>query len=267
MLTRETFESKFGTRPVLGMVHLLPLPGAPLFGGSLDEVIDAALRDARALREGGAAGYIVENFGDKPFAKTVGAETVAAITRVVSEVAREAPLPFGVNVLRNDAMSALAIAVATGAAFIRVNVLTGAMVTDQGIIEGDAAALMRLRESLGARNVVVFADHVVKHASPLAPVDPVQSAKDLRSRGLADVLVVTGKETGGEADASNLEIVRSAVPDAPVLLGSGLSTANADRFRDLVDGFIVGTSIKEGGRVDAPVDVARVRSLVAAVSS
>jgi len=266
MLTKKSFTERFGERPVFGMVHLQPLPGAPLFGGSLDEVIAGAVRDARALRDGGASGFIVENFGDKPFSKTVGPETVAAMTRVISEVVREVALPFGVNVLRNDGASALAIAVATGAAFIRVNVLTGAMVTDQGVIEGDAARLMRLRDSLGAGRVAVFADHMVKHASPLAPVDPVQSAKDLRLRGLADVLVVTGKETGGEADPASLELARRAVSDAPILLGSGLNVANAGRFRDLVDGFIVGTSIKEGALVDAPVDVAKVRELVAALA-
>jgi uncharacterized protein len=265
MFTRDAFRARFGS-PLFGMVHLLPLPGSPLYGGSLDPVITAAVRDARALREGGAAGMIVENFGDKPFAKSVGAETVAAMTRVITEVAREVPLPVGVNVLRNDGVSAMAIAAATGAALIRVNVLSGAMVTDQGIIEGDAARIMRLRRALGADDVLVLADHMVKHASPLAPVDPVQSARDLRSRGLADVLVVTGKETGLEADPASLELVRRAVPDAPLLLGSGLTAANAARFRALVDGAIVGTSIKEGGRVDAAVDSRRVAELVEAMA-
>src|SRR5881227_4051911 len=161
----------FDRRPLFGMVHLAPLPGAPLFGGSLDAVIDAALADARALREGGCDGMLFENFGDRPFFKEgVEARTVAAMTRVILEVAREVALPFGVNVLRNDAASALAIAAATGAAFIRVNVHTGAMVADQGIIEGEAAATMRRRTAL-CPDVFVFADHMVKHAVPLAAVD------------------------------------------------------------------------------------------------
>ncbi|MGK2855747.1 MAG: BtpA/SgcQ family protein, partial [Thermoanaerobaculia bacterium] len=178
MLTRDDFRTRFGA-PLIGMVHLRPLPGAPLFSGSMDEVIEAAVRDATALRDGGAAAFIVENFGDKPFAKTVGAETIAAMTRVIAEITREVRLPFGVNVLRNDGLAAMAIAAATGAAFIRVNVLSGAMVTDQGVIEGGAASLMRFRATLSATSVAVFADHMVKHASPLAPIDPVQSAKDL----------------------------------------------------------------------------------------
>src|SRR6266542_325886 len=161
------------------MVHLKPLPGAPLVGGSLDAVIDAALRDARAIASGGADGIIVENFGDRPFFATrVPPETIAAMTRAIVEIAAAVRLPLGVNVLRNDARAALAIAAAVGASFIRVNVHTGAMVTDQGIIEGDAAETLRYRTRIAA-DVAIFADTHVKHATPLANVDVVQSAKDL----------------------------------------------------------------------------------------
>src|SRR5947209_9176852 len=174
------------------MVHLRPLPGAPSFGGSMDAVIEAALADARALRDGGWDGILFENFGDRPFFKErVEPETVAAITRAVAAVAADVRLPFGVNVLRNDAASALAIAAATGAAFIRVNIHTGAMLTDQGIIEGRAAETLRKRAVL-APDALIFADHMVKHAMPLVALDDSQSAKDLRSRGLADAIIISG---------------------------------------------------------------------------
>lgn len=258
MLTRSTFAAAFGSRPVFGMVHLLPLVGSPL-GGSLDEVLEGALRDARAIRDGGARGMVFENFGDRPFAKgRVEAETVAAMTRVIAEVVREVALPFGVNVLRNDGQSALAIAAATGAAFVRVNVLTGAMVTDQGIIEGDAYNVLRKRTSI-ARNVLLFADHLVKHATPLGEVDPVQAAKDLRHRGLADAVIVSGSETGAAADPSRLTMLRETLDDTPLLLGSGLTAGNASAFPE-ADGAIVGTSLKRDGVIDA----ARVSALVRA---
>src|SRR5213076_2659804 len=136
-----------------------------------------------AICDGGAAGMVFENFGDRPFLRgRVAAETVAAMTRVIAEVARAIHLPFGLNVLRNDARSALAIAAATGAAFIRVNVHTGVMFTDQGVIEGEAAETLRLRDAL-CPHVAIFADHLVKHAVPPPGIDPVQVAKDLRHRG------------------------------------------------------------------------------------
>jgi hypothetical protein len=245
------------------MVHLLPLPGAPGYEGSMDSVLDRAVADARAIRDGGAAGIVVENFGDKPFFKAVGVETVAAMSRLVSEVARETALPVGVNVLRNDGAAAVAIAVACGVA---VNVHTGAMLTDQGIIEGDAAAVLRLRDRLGGCGVAIFADYMVKHAVPLGPVDEAVMAKDLRYRGLADAIVVSGKETGGEADPGLLRGLRDLLPDAPLVLGSGLNAGNASHFRGLADAAIVGTSIKAGGQVDAPVDPSRVRAVVDAFS-
>jgi uncharacterized protein len=243
----------FSARPVFGMVHLGPLPGAPLYK-SIDEVLDLALRDARAIAAGGADGFVVENFGDRPFTRgRVEAETIAAMTRVITELSREVRIPFGVNVLRNDVLSALGIAAATGAAFVRVNILTGAMVTDQGIIEGDAYATLRKRAAL-APDVLIFADYLVKHATPLGEV----SAKDLRLRGLADALIVTGTETGAAADPSRVAELRELV-DAPILIGSGLTAENASRYAD-ADGAIVGTSVKTEGAVDANRVAAVVRA-------
>lgn len=252
MLTRTAFASRFATRAVFGMIHLDALPGAPLFA-SLERAIENALADARAIRDGGCDGFVIENFGDRPFTRgRAEAETVAAMTRAIAEVVREVRVPFGVNVLRNDALSALAIAAATGASFVRVNVHTGAAVTDQGIIEGDAYATLRKRAAL-APHVLVFADHLVKHATPMGEV----SVKDVRLRGLADAIIVTGAETGAAADPSRLRAVRDALPDAPILLGSGLDEAGG--FEE-ADGAIVGTSLKVNGRVDA----ARVDAVVRA---
>ena len=241
------------------MVHLRALPGAPLFGGSLDAVIEAAIADARALASGGCDGMVFENFGDRPFRKHVEAETVAGMTRVIAEVIREVALPHGVNALRNDARAALAIAVATGAAFIRINIHIGVMATDQGVIEGEAGGTLRLRASF-APDVMIFADHMVKHATPIAPVDEPQMARDLRERGLADAIIISGRETGAPADVSRLAETRKAI-DAPILIGSGLTAENAASYVE-ADGAIVGTSVKRDGRVEMPVDSARVERVV-----
>jgi membrane complex biogenesis BtpA family protein len=260
MLTRSGFASRFSARAVFGMVHLGALPGSPQFS-SLDDVRERALHDASALRDGGCDGFVVENFGDRPFTRgRVEAETVAAMTRVITEIAGAVRLPFGVNVLRNDALSALAIAAATGASFIRINVHTGAMLTDQGIIEGDAYTTLRKRAAL-APDVLIFADHLVKHATPLADVDPVQSARDLRLRGLADALIVTGAETGAAADPARLHTLREAV-DAPLLVGSGLHAANARAFGD-ADGAIVGTAMQRDGAIDPKLVESIVRAFKA----
>lgn len=263
MLDRSSFALKFGKKPVFAMVHLLPLPGAPLFGGSIDAVVERALADARAIEAAGAAGIFVENFGDRPFGKSVGAATVAAMARCVAEIAHETDLPVGVNALRNDGIAALAIAAATGAAAIRINVHTGAMLTDQGLIEGDAAAVLRERARLGS-DAAIFADWMVKHAVPLGLMDPEQAALDLRDRGLADAIVISGRATGEAAGAGKLEFLRKVLPDAPLVVGSGLARRNAAAMARVADAAIVGTSVKRGGRSDAPVDRRRLEAVVAA---
>jgi uncharacterized protein len=261
MLTRKTFTERFSSRPVFGMIHLRPLPGSPEFV-SLGDVVEAAVADARAIGGGGCDGFLIENFGDRPFTRgRVSAATVASMARVVTTIVQEVRMPFGINVLRNDALSALALAAATGASFIRVNVHTGAMVTDQGVIEGDAYATLRERAAL-CPDVLIFADHMVKHATPLGDIDPLQSAKDLRLRGMADVLIVSGVETGAAPDPLQLAALRGVI-DAPVILGSGLTAETATIFPD-ADGAIVGTAAKRDGRVDAPVDAARVAAIVSA---
>lgn len=247
------------------MVHLQPLPGSPRWGGSMTAVVEAALADARALLDGGIDALLVENYGDVPFVVgRVEPATVAAMTAVVGELRRVAPPALvGVNVLKNDARSALAVAVATGAQFIRVNVHAGAVLADQGIVQTEAAATLRDRRMLDA-DVEIFADVQGKHAVPLAPVELEQEARDLVSRGLADALVVSGRATGEATAIADVKRVRSAVPATPVLVGSGVTADSVAELLSVAEGVIVGTFVKRDGDVRKPVDPDRVRRLVAA---
>ena len=251
-------------RALIGMVHLLPLPGSPRWGGSMAEVAERALADARALEAGGLHALLVENHGDAPFtAGRVDAATVAAMTAVISEIRRNVRLPLGVNVLKNDAQSALAIAAATSACFIRVNVHVGAVVGDQGIIQSEAYNTLRYRRLLGA-DVKIFADVQAKHGAPLAPVELEQEARDCVSRGLADALVVSGKATGEATPLEDVKRVRSAVRDVPLLVGSGVTPDSVAELLSVADGAIVGTFLKRDGRLGNPVDPDRVKRLVEA---
>lgn len=250
------------------MLHLAPLPGSPCWEGSLAAVTAAALRDAQALHDGGVRALMIENFFDVPFyPDVVPPITIAAMTVVASAVRGEFPdCPLGINVLRNDAEAALAIAVAVGAAYIRVNVHTGGAVTDQGPMAGLAWRTLRRRREFGS-TVGIFADVRVKHAAPLADRPLVDDALDIRVRGLADALIVTGAATGAGADPAELATLREAMPDCPLLVGSGISVATVDRFLPLADGFIVGTAFKEGGDVAAPVSTARASAFTAKLAA
>ncbi|MGQ0849919.1 MAG: BtpA/SgcQ family protein [Actinomycetota bacterium] len=248
------------------MVHLPPLPGSPRYRGDLDGVIERAREDALTLKQAGFPSLMIENFGDLPFyGDRVPAETVASMTRVIAEISTSVALPFGVNVLRNDANAALAIAVATGAAFIRVNVLSGMMITDQGPIVGQAADIARQRRRL-CPDVTILADVFVKHATPPPGLSIEQAALDTWERGGAGALIVSGEGTGGAPDPDDLKRVRSAVPEAPLLVGSGANPESLEQLAMLADGAIVGSFLMSDGKAGNPVDRRRAADFVAAAA-
>jgi membrane complex biogenesis BtpA family protein len=250
-------------RTLIGMVHLPPLPGSPRWEGSMSAVVAAALDDARALVEGGMDALLLENYRDAPFtAGRVEAATVAAMAVAAAAIRDALPrTPLGISVLKNDGRSALAIACATEAAFIRVSVHAGAVVADQGIVQSDAYHVLRDRRLLAA-DVEIFADVQGKHAVALAPMDVEHEARDLVHRGLADALVVNGKATGEATPLAEVKRVRGAVPSVPLLVGSGVTPETVGELLSVADAAIVGTSVKRDGDVRKPVDAARVRRLV-----
>jgi membrane complex biogenesis BtpA family protein len=253
-------------KPVIGMLHLPPLPGSPRYAatGGIDAVRQTVLRDADALANGGAHGLMLENFGDVPFFPgRVPAHTVAAMTAIAAEVRqRFAELPLGINVLRNDGQSALAIAAAVGAQFVRVNVLCGARVADQGILQGIAHDLLRDRATLGAQQVRIFADVDVKHSAPLAAVSIESEVEDTLRRGLADALVVSGTGTGKATDPEHVARVKRVAGAAPVFIGSGADERTIAAYLPHADGFIVGSAFKRDGDTGKPVDPERVSRLM-----
>ncbi len=248
----------------IGVIHLPPLPGSPRWDGSISKALRQAEREAGLLTEGGADAIIVENFGDAPFRiGRVEPETVAAMTRAVHLVCQTTPLPVGVNMLRSDALSALAVAVSAEAHFIRVNIHYGVMAADEGIATGEAHETLRRRRLLEA-DVAILADVLVKHAVPLGKPALGLIARETAYRGLADGLIVTGPVTGQPAVASDIAIVRQAVPDRPLLAGSGVDAGNAAQFLAHADGAIVGTSLKEGSVITNSIELERVQATAAA---
>lgn len=281
------------------MLHCPPLPGSPGAAGDCDVVMAAArervLGDAATLvgpgsDPSGACGgtdarvgvdaLMLENFGDVPFfAEGVPAGTVAAVAALAGAVREARPdVPLGINVLRNDAMAAMSVAAAVGAAFVRVNVLSAAMLTDQGVITGRAAELLRLRKTLGAGGVRILADVRVKHAAPLVDRLLDQEVFDLILRGGADGLIVSGEGTGEPTRPEEVEAVRTLCERlaarrggaaTPVYVGSGVNLETAVALGEAVGpggGLIVGTHFKQDGRVNEPVDGERVAAFMARLS-
>ncbi|ELR96295.1 photosystem I biogenesis protein BtpA [Gloeocapsa sp. PCC 73106] len=253
------------SHPIIGVVHLLPLPTSPRWGGNLKTVIERAEQEAAALAAGGVDGIIVENFFDAPFTKgQVDPAVVSAMTLVIERLMNLIMLPVGINVLRNDAHSALAIAGCIGAPFIRVNVLTGVMATDQGLIEGKADELLRYRRELGT-NTAIFADVLVKHARALGTPDLKTVAQETIERGLADGIIISGNATGVPPSLEDLTIAASVAQNTPILIGSGATWENVPELMKTADGVIVASSLKRHGKITETIDPLKVSQFVDAV--
>jgi hypothetical protein len=251
-------------KPVIGMVHLWPLPGAPGYTGyGIQVIVEHALRDAEALVQGGVDGLMVENMWDLPYyvGNDVKPEAMTAQAVAAAEVVKSFPVPVGINVIHNGGLVCLAIAVAAGARFIRVCILTGARVWDTGEFDhGCAAELMRKRKELAADGIHIFADVDKKHSVPFPGIDLQTHIQWTEFYG-ADALIVSGKFTG---NAPDVEKVREAkrLATRPVLIGSGCSAENAAALLQYADGIIVGTSLKTDGVMENAVDAARVSALM-----
>lgn len=252
-------------KAVIGMVHFLPLIGSPKYAGSVKEIIDRAVRDAKTLETAGFDGIIVENYGDVPFyPDNVPVETIACMTRVASEVITATSLPVGVNVLRNDARAALAIAASVGAEFIRTNVHVGVTTSEQGFLFGKAHKVLRYRSTLKSK-CLIFADVSVKHSYPLVEQSVDDLVKDVSERGLADAVIVTGQRIGAGIDIKFLEKVAEKT-DRPVFVGSGVTSENIAAILAIADGVIVGTSLKNESKTVNSVDARKAEELLKAVS-
>ena len=265
---RSAFAQMFGApRALIGMVHVGALPGTPAAHHPVERLVQLAVAEARVYREAGFTAIAIENMHDRPYLKGgVGPEVTAAMTAIGHEIKRETGLPLGVQVLAGANREAIAVAHACGAEFVRVEGFVYAHVADEGLFQAAAGELLRYRRAIGAERVRVFADLKKKHASHAITAD-VSLAETARAAEffLADGVIVTGTATGEPTEASDLHDLRTA-SKLPVLVGSGLSSANLATYA-AADGFIVGSSLKQGGQWSQPLDTAAVRAMAVAFAA
>ena len=256
-------DTLFGVRRALiGVVHLQALPGTPASKLEIATIASIAVEEARQYAEAGFHGVMIENTHDRPYLNAaVGPEITAAMAVVGAEVRRAIALPLGVQVLAGANSSALGVALACGASFVRVEGFVFAHIADEGLIEASAGALLRYRRAIGADHIRVFADVKKKHSAHAitADVDIVETAKAAEFFTV-DGVIVTGVATGQPAEPDEVNSVGGAV-SVPTLVGSGITTENILHYQE-ADGFIVGSSIKQGGLWSNPIDPDRARELV-----
>ena len=263
-------ETIFGRRKaVIGVIHLRALPGAPEYSGeTMQSLVDFALAEAMRYTAGGVDGLIVENHGDIPFAKPdrIGLETVASMAVITDAVRRASGLPIGVNVLANGALAALAVAKASGAAFVRVNQWANAYVANEGFIEGPAGEATRYRTWLHARDIKIFADVHVKHGAHAITTDrPIEELARDNEFFDADVAIATGQRTGDAATTKELQAIAGGTA-LPVAVGSGVTPGNVGDILRMADAVIVASALKQDGVWWNPVDPDRLRHFMECVA-
>jgi hypothetical protein len=251
-----------GGKPLIGMIHLPPLPGYAGTAG-IEQAVAQAVADLRVLEDGGIDAVLVENEYDRPHRVTAAPDTVAAMTRITRAVVEEArSVVVGCEILLNDPKASLAVASMSGARFIRTDYFVDAMTRPEyGEFAIDPSGLIEYRRAIGADDILIFADIQVKYATMIEP-RPLGVSARIACEQHADALVISGTETG---DAPLLDQLREAsqASTVPVLVGSGLSAANANGLLEACDGAIVGTSLMRNRRPDA----AAVLALKSATSS
>lgn len=263
----ESFHDIFGgvRKPVIGMVHLLPLPGSPLYDGKgLGPVIERALRDVEALEKGGVDGVQVENFSDPTYSHTASPELVAALAVVADRVVQQTSLPLGICLLA-DPQAGLGVAHAVGAKFVRATFFTEASVDVSGLATPRPHELLRYRKFLDD-SIKLFVDVHIKHSAPLAMRPIGDSALDAKYF-LADGILISGTHTGKKVKMDDLTAAKQSVGEFPVLLGSGFQAAYAEELLAVADAAVVGTSVKLDGISANPVDVERVKALMKSVQA
>jgi len=257
-------------KPIIGMVHLPPLPGAPKYrGASLRELITFALDEAKALEEGGVDGIIVENFHDYPYLiEKNPLAAVIAISIIAHEVKTHVSTPVGVNILFNDVEHEMYVASTVELDFVRIEGFVDFLFSDLGILAPASARVMRLKNELpGAQKIAVLADIQGKYTYAFPQRSLLNSARDALERGGADAVIVTGESTGQPVRPETVKSLRDALPDARIIIGSGLTPDNVQVLLSLADGAIVGTYFKKDGLVTNRIDPQRVRKLMGAVKA
>ena len=251
-------------KPLIGMLHVGPLPGAPGWSGDLGAIIDKAVDEAQLYQEAGFHGLILENMHDLPYLQgsQVGPETVAAMSVLALEVRRASRLPLGIQILAGANRQALAVALAAQADFIRAESFVFGHLADEGWMDAQAGPLLRYREQIGAQAIKIVADIKKKHSAHAMSADiGIGETAHAAEFFLADGVIVTGVSTGSEADADQVFEVNQH-SQLPVWIGSGITAANLQRYWE-ADGFVVGSWVKQQGKWNLPLDVQRIQALAA----
>lgn len=255
-------------KPVIGMVHVKPLPGTGKYAKSqyqsVAEILESALKDAKALKEGGIHGLIIENAGSGPYqiGEHIDPIETAMLSVIAARIWRETKLPFGISMSVNGVKQAVAVAKASNGSFVRATGWVNGYYSSAGFVSPCAAACVRYRKLVNGENIRVFADIQVKNGSHIFIQDKTLEEQALDARAAcADAVILTGNKTGLRPDMAQLERLKKTVR-LPLVVGSGVTADNLNELYPYAEAFIVGTGFKEHKRIEEQILVERVREFM-----
>ncbi len=256
----------FEKKKIIGMVHVEALPGTPLYKGSVKKIITKAVKEALVYTESGIDAIMIENMHDVPYLKgTAGFEIATLMAVIAYEIKRNTGLPLGIQILAGANKQALAAALSSGADFIRAEGFVFGHLADEGLFESDAGELLRYRKQIDAEHIKIFTDIKKKHSSHAITGDiSISETAKAAEFFLSDGVIVTGSATGEEAKIEEIREVKQAVK-IPVLVGSGVTDKNVQRYYEIADGLIIGSYFKKGGKWQNAVDKNRVKKLISKI--
>ncbi len=250
-------------KPIIGVIHLLPLPGSPKYSGSIDTIIELAEREAKFLYEARVDGLIIENYNDEPFTlKEPSSEQLALMASIITIVGRQIAIPIGVNVHFNAWRAEIALAFACKAQFARIEAFIDTVITAAGIVQPCSAEITRYRKEIGASDVALWADLQPKFSRNVLPTSLAESAR-MAQISTADAVIVTGPATGLTTPLEDVKAVKDVI-DLPVLVGSGATSNNIQAVLQTASGVIVGSAFKENGNVYNEVTPASIETFLKA---
>jgi membrane complex biogenesis BtpA family protein len=258
----QELNSLFGVdKPLIAMCHLKGLPGRPRHdvAGGMDAIVESLGKDLVALQEAGVDGLLFCNENDLPYELEVGSEVAAAMAAAIGQLRGDIQLPFGVDLLW-DAKSALAVARATDARFVR-EVMTGVFESDMGLMAPDFGDLAGYRSAIGAQDVALFCNITPEFSRSISGRSVADRAKGAVYMGV-DALLISGPAAGVGADTADLKEAKGAAGVVPVIANTGVNHETIESILQLVDGVIVGTALKEDGNTWNPVDPERVSKMM-----
>ena len=254
---------KLLNKSVIGMIHVHALPGTPNYKGNLKSVIDSAIEEAKIYENSGIDAIMIENMHDVPYLKrNVGPEIISAMTVIANEIKNKIDLPMGIQILAGANKEALSVALSTNLEFIRAEGFVFSHIADEGTFDSDAGELLRFRKFIEAENILIFTDIKKKHSSHSVTSDiSIDETAKAAEFFLSDGLVVTGQSTGVEPAAEELQRIRNS-SKLPVLIGSGITVNNIEKYFNLADSFIIGSHFKINGSLQNRVEEKRIEKFI-----